>query len=94
MATVTRNKSANRPFDAPVIARLGFRRIIDRDGDLRVVHGGTAKPYARPDEAQAEAEARQAESEARQNVERRLQELEAELERLRGVIRQRKKNGR
>ena len=87
--------------DGGVTSRLGFRLIIDRDGQLRVVDAKTGKPYARPDEAQAEAEARQieaaarqAETEARRQAEKRIEELEAELERLRGIVRERKKNGR
>jgi hypothetical protein len=80
--------------DGGITSRLGFRLLIDRDGDLRVLNRATGKPYARPDEAQVEAEARQAEAQARQNADKRVQQLEAELERLRGIIRERKKNSR
>lgn len=73
--------------DGGITSRLGFRLIIERDGQLRVVDAATGKPYARPEEAQAEAE-------ARRQAEKRIQQLEAELDRLRGIVRERKKNGR
>jgi Uma2 family endonuclease len=100
-------KSAHDP-DGGITSRLGFRLIIDGDGQLRVMDAATGRPYARPQDAQAEAEAReleaearqaeaaarQAEAEARRHAERRIEELEAELDRLRGIVRERKKNGR
>jgi hypothetical protein len=77
--------------DGGVTSRLGFRLIIDRDGELRVVDAATGTRYVRPDEAQAEAEgrlieaeARRIEAEARQKAEARVKQLERELERLRG----------
>jgi Uma2 family endonuclease len=44
--------------DGGVTSRLGFRVIIDADGQVRVLDAKTGRPYARPDEAEAEAEAR------------------------------------
>jgi hypothetical protein len=60
-----------------VSSRLGFRVIWDADGRLRVVDARTGKRYARPDEAQTEAD-------ARQRAEARVKKLETELKRLRG----------
>ena len=62
--------------DGGVTSRLGFRVIWDTDGRLRIVDAKTGKRYARPDEAQVEAE-------ARQRAEARVKKLEAELKRLR-----------
>jgi Uma2 family endonuclease len=46
--------------DGGVTSQLGIRIIWDRDDELRVVHAATGTRYARPREAQREAEARQA----------------------------------
>jgi Uma2 family endonuclease len=61
--------------DGGVTSQLGFRLIIDTDGRLRVLDATTGKRYARPDEAQAEADARreaekhlEEEAEARQRA--------------------------
>jgi Uma2 family endonuclease len=62
--------------DGGVTSRLGFRVIWDSDSRLRVVDARTGKRFARPDEAQAEAD-------ARQRAEARVKKLEAELKRLR-----------
>jgi Uma2 family endonuclease len=77
--------------DGGITSQLGFRLIIDNDGGLRMLDAATGKPYARPDEAEAEAKARrqaetrmQAEIEARRQAEERIRALEAELRRLRG----------
>lgn len=64
--------------DGGVTSQLGFRLIIDNDGRLRMLDAVTGKPYARPDEAQAEAE-------ARRQAEERIRALEAEVRRLRGT---------
>lgn len=66
-----------RDADGGVTSRLGFRFIIEADGQLRVVDGASGKKYVRPDEAQAEAE-------ARRQAEERVRQLEAELKKLRG----------
>jgi Uma2 family endonuclease len=63
--------------DSGVTSRLGFRLIFDSDGRLRVIDVATGKRYIRPDEAQAEADARRL-------AEERIRALEAELQRLRG----------
>jgi Uma2 family endonuclease len=62
--------------DGGVTSQLGFRIIIDTDGDVRVLDAVTGKGYVRPSEATAEAE-------ARRQAEQRAEELAAELERLR-----------
>jgi Uma2 family endonuclease len=85
--------------DGGVTSQLGFRLIIDNDGKLRVLEAITGKRYARPDEAEMEAEAHrraeeareqaeerlQVEAEARRQAEERIRALEAELRRLRGT---------
>jgi Uma2 family endonuclease len=85
--------------DGSITSELGFRLIIDTDGQLRVLNEATGEGYARPDEAQAKALAlRQAEAriraveEARSKAEERAREaeertrvLEAELERMRSA---------
>jgi Uma2 family endonuclease len=85
--------------DGGVTSQLGFRLIIDSDGQLRVLNAVTGERYARPNEAQgevrahrAEAEARRqaeersrAEAEARRQAEERIRALEAALEHLRGA---------
>ena len=65
-----------RDSDGGITSRLGFRVTIDVDGWLRVVNAATGDPYARPDEAQATAN-------ALQQTQERLRQLEAEIERLR-----------
>src|SRR5262249_47040877 len=70
--------------DGGVTSRLGFRLIIDADGRIRVLDAATGAPYARPDEAQAEARARRA-------AEERVRALEEELARLREAEAQAKK---
>ena len=57
--------------DGGVTSRLGFRLVIEPDGQVRVIDMTTGKPYARPAEAQALLD--------------RVQALEAELARLRRV---------
>jgi Uma2 family endonuclease len=96
LMSLQRNRTwkSHHDADGGITSRLGFRVIVDRDDQLRVVDAATGNPYARPDEAQTEAEARQVEAEARRRAEKRIQELEAELDRLRGTVQERKKNGR
>jgi Uma2 family endonuclease len=64
--------------DGGVTSQLGFRLIIDTDGHLRMLNAATGERYARPDEAETEAE-------ARRQAEERIRVLEAELRRLRGT---------
>jgi hypothetical protein len=85
--------------DGGVTSRLGFRIVIDTDGQVRVLDAKTGHRYARPAEAEAEAEARRLaeeahrqaeqahrqEAEARRHAEERLRLLEAEIARLRGT---------
>jgi len=67
--------------DGGVTSRLGFRVVIEDDGQLRVIDAKTGTRYARPDEAQTLAD--------------RVRTLEEELARLRGASPQEKKgNGR
>lgn len=84
--------------DGGITSQLGFRLVIDTDGDLRVVDALTNRPYSRPLEAMlaaeqlaAEAEVRRqaeerqaAEAAARRQAEERIRALEEELARLRG----------
>jgi Uma2 family endonuclease len=64
--------------DGGITSNFGFRFVIDTDGRLRVVDDRTGRPYARPDEAQAEFQ-------ARREAEERARILEEELARLRGT---------
>jgi Uma2 family endonuclease len=77
--------------DGGVTSRLGFRIVLENDDRPRLIETRTGKRYVRPDEAEAEAEARrlaeaglQAEAESRRLAELRLRQLEEELSRLRG----------
>ena len=60
-----------RDADGGVTSRLGFRVVIEEDGQLRVINVKSGKRYARPDEAQAATD--------------RVAALEEELARLRGT---------
>ena len=79
--------------DGGVTSTLGFRLIIDSDGELRVLNADTGQRYVRPFEGEREAMARrqaeerahQAEEKARQ-AEDRSRFLEVELQRLRDDI--------
>ena len=87
-----------RDKDGGVTSRLGFRLLIEADGQLRVLDAHSEKPYARPGEAQAavdgwanEVKARRkaeraarAEAKARLQAEERIRALEKELARKRG----------
>ncbi|HEY7423021.1 MAG TPA: hypothetical protein VH682_02150, partial [Gemmataceae bacterium] len=67
--------------DGGITSRLGFRIVIEDDGQLRIINAQTGKRYARPDEAQAIAD--------------RNQTLEEELARLRGASsKEQKRKGR
>jgi hypothetical protein len=70
--------------DGGVTSNFGFRMIIDADGRLRLIDAATGMRYPRPDEAQAEAD-------ARRQAEERVRALEEELARLRA--RQSKRKG-
>jgi len=65
--------------DGGVTSQLGFRLLWDSDGFLRVLNAATGRPYARPDEADQEAQARRL-------AEERIQQLEAELARLKSAL--------
>jgi hypothetical protein len=73
--------------DGGVTSRLGFRVIIDADGQLRVLNAATGEHYMRPDEATdrlREASERAGEADKRAGeADKRVRELEAELLRLR-----------
>jgi Uma2 family endonuclease len=71
--------------DGGITSRLGFRVVIEDDGQLRLIDAKTGERYARPEEAQAEAEGHRAEAEARRKAEERVRALEEELGRLRGT---------
>jgi Uma2 family endonuclease len=80
--------------DGGVTSRLGFRIVLEEDGQLRVIDSATGKLYIRPAEAQhlletermsadAARAAAEVEAEARRRAEERVRSLEAELDRLR-----------
>jgi Uma2 family endonuclease len=85
--------------DGGVTSALGFRVVIDPDGDARVIHATTGHRYPRPGEADTLELARQqaeeraaaaedqarAEAETRRQAEERNRQLEAEIARLRGT---------
>jgi Uma2 family endonuclease len=66
--------------DGGVSSAFGFRVVIDADEKLRVLDAATGHRYARPDEADAEAQARRV-------AEDRIRELEAQLARLKAAPR-------
>jgi Uma2 family endonuclease len=70
--------------DGGITSQLGFRIIVDDDGLPRLIDSATNKRYARPDEAQSEAD-------LRREVEEKCRALEAELQRLRETIQAGKK---
>jgi hypothetical protein len=67
--------------DGGVTSDLGFRVVLDTDGQIRVVNTASHECYLRPREALLQV---RAENEARRAAENRVRELEAELARLRG----------
>jgi Uma2 family endonuclease len=74
-----------RDPDGGVTSNLGFRLVIEPDGQVRVIDRKTGRRYVRPNEAQAVEDAR-AEAEAR------LRALQAELGRSSAQRRRRKKS--
>ena len=64
--------------DGGSTSRLGFRVVLEADGQLRVLDRKTGKRYARPDEAQAVAD-------QLATAQEHIRALEEELARLRGV---------
>jgi Uma2 family endonuclease len=64
--------------DGGITSRLGFRVVVEADGQLRVSDAKTGKRYIRPAEGQASEDRAQA-------AEERLRAAEAELARLRGT---------
>jgi Uma2 family endonuclease len=58
--------------DGGVTSRLGFRILIEGDGQLRLIHAQTGTRYARPEEAQAEAD-------RARTLEKELADLRAQL---------------
>lgn len=69
--------------DGGITSVLGFRIILDTDGQPRIVNVLTGRRYLRPKEAEAVADQVEFEREARHQAEERLRQLEAELARLR-----------
>lgn len=69
--------------DGGVTSQLGFRVVFDGDGQVRLADAQSGKRFARPDEAQAEAD-------ARRQAEERIRALEEELARLKSKGRKRK----
>jgi len=69
--------------DGGVTSQLGFRVVLEGDGQVRVVDTATGHRYVRPDEAEerirAEAEARRQAEEARKQAEARVRDLEQQL---------------
>ena len=66
-----------------VTSELGFRLVIDDDGQLAVVDIESGKRYLRPDEAEEAQKRAESEAEARHQAEERLKKLQEELDRLR-----------
>jgi Uma2 family endonuclease len=64
--------------DGGITSRLGFRVVLEADGQLRVLDGPTGKRYARPEEAQEAAD-------HLATAQERIRTLEEELARLRGT---------
>jgi Uma2 family endonuclease len=60
--------------DGGITSNLGFRVIVEADGQIRVIDAATGHRYLRPSEAE----------EARREADARIRQLEAELARLRG----------
>jgi Uma2 family endonuclease len=58
--------------DGGVSSKLGFRVILDEDGQVRVLDAATGRPYVRPDEAEDQAR-------ALREAEERIRLLEVEL---------------
>jgi Uma2 family endonuclease len=73
--------------DGGITSRLGFRVVIEADGQARVIDAASGKRYARPDEAQKLADEAAAAAE-------RIRALEEELARLRGSSPKQKKGRR
>jgi Uma2 family endonuclease len=69
--------------DGGVTSRLGFRVVLDADGQLRVLDVRAGKRYARPQEAQEVMDRLAGEAEAHRQAEERVLALEAEVARLR-----------
>jgi Uma2 family endonuclease len=76
--------------DGGITSRLGFRVVIEDDGQLRVIDAKTGKRYARPEEAQVATDALALEAAARRQAEERALALEKQLARLRAAERKRK----
>ena len=72
-----------RDPDGGVTSQLGFRLIIDTDGRLRMINAVTGQRYARPDEAQAAADAAQATAAELAIAQERILALQEELARIR-----------
>jgi Uma2 family endonuclease len=70
--------------DGGITSRLGFRVLIEEDGQLRVLDTKSGKRYARPDEAQEAVDTAAAATD-------RARALEVEVERLRAALRDAKK---
>jgi Uma2 family endonuclease len=68
--------------DGGITSALGFRVVLDADGQIRVVDAVTGERYPRPREALLQV---RAEADARRAAEERLREVEAELARLKAA---------
>jgi Uma2 family endonuclease len=72
----------DRDPDGGVTSRYGFRVVVEKDGDVRVIDAASGKRFLRPSEFLQDAQARQ-EAEARvQELEQKLRVAEAKLARL------------
>ena len=70
--------------DGGVTSRLGFRIILDPDGQVRVLDANTGKRYLRLEEGQAVADALEQTRALLRQREQELRALQEELNRLRG----------
>jgi len=71
--------------DGGVTSELGFRLVIDADGQLRVIDTQSGRPYPRPSDAWTAEERFAAEAQARRQAEERNRALEEEVARLRAT---------
>jgi hypothetical protein len=65
-----------RDADGGVTSSLGFRLLIDEDGELVALDAKTNKRYVRPDEAQSSVEA---EAKARKQAEKKVREAQKKV---------------
>jgi hypothetical protein len=83
-----------RDEDGGVTSRLGFRVILEADGQLRIVDANTGKRYVRPEEAQSVVDAAQVAAAAAQEAVTAAQAAEARVRQLEQELAQLRKKGK